>query len=42
VEDLYFDAGDHEELIHVSGSRFREAMGEVEMGQFTCEPEGDL
>lgn len=39
VEDLYFDAGDHEELIHVSGGRFRAALGDVETGQFTREPE---
>jgi Ala-tRNA(Pro) deacylase len=38
VRDLYFDAGDQEELIHVSGVRFREALGEVGIGRFSCEP----
>jgi Ala-tRNA(Pro) deacylase len=35
--DVYFDAGDQEELIHVKGSRFRSALGPVQIGEFTRE-----
>ena len=41
VEDLYFDAGDHEELIHVAAARFRAALGNVATGQFSSAPKVD-
>ena len=35
-EDVYFEAGDHTELIHVSGESFRDLMAGAERGQFSC------
>jgi Ala-tRNA(Pro) deacylase len=35
ADDVYFDAGDQEELIHVKGSLFRSALGPVRIGEFT-------
>ena len=34
-EDIYFEAGDHRELIHLSGSQFLELMGGADQRQFT-------
>lgn len=42
AEDVYFDAGDQEELIHVKGKLFRQALGPVHIGPFTQEREGDV
>lgn len=33
--DIYFEAGDHRELIHLSGSQFLELMSGAEQRQFT-------
>lgn len=35
-EDVYFEAGDHTELIHVSGEAFRDLMAGAERGRFSC------
>jgi len=32
--DIYFEAGDHEQLIHVSGETFDALMGEVQRSEF--------
>ena len=32
--DIYFEAGDHETLIHMSGKEFARLMADVEHGQF--------
>lgn len=32
--DVYFEAGDHEELVHMSGAQFSEVMAGVPHGQF--------
>lgn len=34
-EDVYFEAGDHTELIHMSGAAFRDMMDGAERGQFS-------
>jgi Ala-tRNA(Pro) deacylase len=36
ADDLYFEAGDHRELIHVTGPAFREAARPDGTGQFSC------
>ena len=41
AEDVYFDAGDQEELIHVKGSLFRQALGAVHIGEFAHIPRND-
>jgi Ala-tRNA(Pro) deacylase len=33
--DVYFEAGDHEELVHMSGAEFGAMMAGVQHGQFT-------
>ena len=33
--DIYFEAGDHTELIHLSGEDFRDLMAGAEQGQFS-------
>lgn len=33
-DDVYFEAGDHAELVHVSGEEFRLLLGEAAHGQF--------
>lgn len=33
--DVYFDAGDHEQLVHVSGETFGALLGEVEYARFS-------
>ncbi len=33
--DIYFEAGDHETLIHMSGKEFARLMADVEHGQFS-------
>lgn len=33
--EVYFDAGDHEQLVHVSGETFGTLLGEVEYGRFS-------
>jgi Ala-tRNA(Pro) deacylase len=38
ASDLYFDAGDQEELIHVKGPAFRRALGPVLIGEFARNP----
>lgn len=34
-EDIYFESGDHAELVHVSGQDFRQLMGDAQHGQFS-------
>ena len=34
-EDIYFEAGDHAELIHLSGEDFRDLMAGAEHGEFS-------
>lgn len=34
-EDVFFEAGDHTDLVHVSGSDFRRLMGDAEHGRFS-------
>lgn len=34
-EDVYFEAGDHTELIHMSGDAFRDLMAGAERGEFS-------
>jgi Ala-tRNA(Pro) deacylase len=34
-EDIYFEAGDHAELIHLQGNDFRDLMAGAETGQFS-------
>jgi Ala-tRNA(Pro) deacylase len=34
ADDVYFDGGDQEELIHLSGPLFRRALGPVHIGEF--------
>ena len=41
ADDVYFDAGDQEELIDVKGSLFRQALGPVRIGVFPRESEND-
>ena len=33
--EIYFEAGDHETLVHISGSSFRKLMGDAEHGCFS-------
>jgi Ala-tRNA(Pro) deacylase len=33
--DVYFEAGDHEELIHVSGKQFRDLVAGARYGRFS-------
>lgn len=33
--DIYFDAGDHEHLVHISGEAFANVMGEAHFGRFS-------
>ena len=35
LDDIYFEAGDHDHLIHVSGEQFHELMASAERGQFS-------
>jgi Ala-tRNA(Pro) deacylase len=34
LEEIYFEAGDHEELVHVSGEDFRDLMAKAKHGHF--------
>lgn len=34
--DIYFEAGDHERLIHVSAETFENLLGEVQHSEFSC------
>jgi Ala-tRNA(Pro) deacylase len=34
--DIYFEAGDHQDLIHVTGNQFQELMSGAIKRQFTC------
>ena len=34
-EDVYFEAGDHEDLIHISGTQFKKLMQESDKAQFS-------
>lgn len=34
-DDIYFEAGDHTDLVHVSGADFRRLMGNAEHGEFS-------
>lgn len=34
-DDIYFEAGDHEELIHISGKQFQHLLPGVEHGRFS-------
>lgn len=34
-QDIYFEAGDHTDLIHVTGKDFRTLMGDVTHGEFS-------
>lgn len=38
LPDIYFEAGDHEDLIHLSGDAFREIQAHAHHGSFGCEP----
>ncbi len=33
--DIYFEAGDHEQLVHVSGETFGALLGEVQVSEFS-------
>lgn len=33
--DVYFEAGDHEELVHVSGRQFQQLLGDIRHGRFS-------
>jgi Ala-tRNA(Pro) deacylase len=35
AEDIYFEAGDHEDVVHVDGDSFRELMSDAMHGSFT-------
>ena len=35
IEDVYFEAGDHSDLVHVSGKDFRQLMGDVPHGEIS-------
>lgn len=35
IDDVYFEAGDHAELIHLRGDDFRDLMAGAETGQFS-------
>ena len=35
AEDIYFEAGDHEDLVHVNGDSFRELMADAMHGSFS-------
>ena len=35
LNDIYFEAGDHDHLVHVSGEQFHELMASAERGQFS-------
>lgn len=35
LDNIYFEAGDHDHLIHVSGEQFHELMASAERGQFS-------
>ena len=32
--DIYFEAGNHEELVHMSGAQFRALMKGADLGEF--------
>ncbi|MDH5648780.1 MAG: YbaK/EbsC family protein [Gammaproteobacteria bacterium] len=34
-DDIYFEAGDHRDLVHLSGRDFREIMGNARQGHFS-------
>ena len=36
--EIYFEAGDHEELVHMSGRDFRALMADLPHGHFTYRP----
>ena len=38
LPDVYFEAGDHEDLIHLSGEAFQEIQVHAQHGSFSCEP----
>lgn len=33
--EIYFEAGDHTDLVHLSGEAFQELLGDAEQGQFS-------
>ncbi|HKK07159.1 MAG: YbaK/EbsC family protein [Gammaproteobacteria bacterium] len=33
--DIYFEAGDHVDLVHITGEAFQDLLGDVEQGQFS-------
>ena len=35
LNDIYFEAGDHDHLIHVTGKQFHELMASAERGEFS-------
>jgi Ala-tRNA(Pro) deacylase len=35
LNDIYFEAGDHDHLIHVAGEQFHELMASAERGEFS-------
>ena len=35
AEDIYFEAGDHEDLVHMDGEAFRELMSDAQHGSFS-------
>ena len=35
MDDVYFEAGDHEELIHLSGKQFRELLAGARHGRYS-------
>lgn len=38
LDEVYFEAGDHEALVHVTGDEFRRLMGGAERGDYVREP----
>lgn len=39
LSDVYFEAGDHEDLIHLSGQAFQEIQAHADHASFSCEPD---
>jgi Ala-tRNA(Pro) deacylase len=39
LSDVYFEAGDHEDLIHLSGQAFQDIQTHAHHGSFSCEPD---
>ena len=38
LTDVYFEAGDHEDLVHLSGKAFQEIQAHAHHGSFSCAP----